>query len=117
MLGVLAVVVSVMAGGLTIVSAVHASLQARTAADLSALAAEAVLLRGGGPPCAAAARVATANGAVATSCSATGDTVTVSVHVVTGASRQLGFGPARARSKAGPSAIGGSVSLENGGIR
>lgn len=116
MIGVLAVIVSVMAGGLAVVSAVHASLQARTAADLSALAAQSVQLRGDGPTCAAAVRVASANGADVTSCVPTGVTVTISVTVSTGATRRLGLGPARARSKAGPPRIEGSVAHKSGGI-
>lgn len=103
MLGVLAVIVAVLGGGLAVVSAVHASLHARTAADLAALAAESVLLAGTGSPCASAAHVASANGAEVTSCVPDGDTVTVSVTVSTGATRRLGLGPASARSRSGPS--------------
>lgn len=121
MLGVLAVIVAVLTGGLALVSAVQASLQARTAADLSALAAESALLRGTGAPCASAARVASANGADLASCTPTGDTVTISVTLSTGATRRLGLGPARARSRSGPSSVDpavdpGSVGRESRGV-
>lgn len=105
MVGVIAVVLSVLGGGLALVSAVQASMRARTAADMAALAAESALLNGGGDPCAAAARVASAGGATLRVCRPTGDSVTVAVAVVTAATSRLGLGPASARSRAGPSVV------------
>ncbi|NYJ73411.1 Rv3654c family TadE-like protein [Allobranchiibius huperziae] len=104
MVGVIAVVLCVLGGGLALVSAVQASMRARTAADMAALAGESALLKGGVDPCAAAARVASAGGATLRTCTPTGDSVTVDVTVVTGATARLGLGAATARSRAGYSA-------------
>ena len=110
--GVIAVVLSVLGGGLALVSAVHASMRARTAADMAALAAESALLQGGRDPCAAAARVASAGGATLRMCTPSGDTMTVGVTVKTGATQRLGA--ATARSRAGPSAlpVGGGIAQQ-----
>lgn len=78
---------------------------AQGAADLSALAA-AVAVGRGDDPCAAAAGIATANGATVTSCSMQGREARV--HVVVAGPRWLGqAGDLSAEARAGP---GGSAS-------
>lgn len=72
MLGIVCALLTLTLSGLDLCSAVVASHRARAAVDLSALAGAGVLLQGGraGHACAAAARVAAANGARITRCSA-----------------------------------------------
>lgn len=103
MVAVIVVILLVLGGGLALVSAVQASLRARTAADMAALAADSALLRRTGDPCSVARRVAGAGGARLDACLPGGDTVTVSVVVQTAATARLHLGGARARSRAGPS--------------
>jgi len=101
MLAVIALVLLLTISGLTLASAVLASHRARTAADLAALAAAGMLIRGDPPgaACERAARVATANHGQVQSCTAAGDEVTVRVAVAAGVQ---GLGVATARSRAGP---------------
>ncbi len=109
MVGLISVLLVVLGGASVLVAAVHASTRARTAADLAALAADAHLLDGSGGECAAAYRVAGAGGGRLVACVLAGDTVTVTVELGSGALRSVGLGPARARSRAGPSAPRGAA--------
>ncbi len=104
--GVISVILLVMAGGLVVVSAVHASMRARIAADQGALAGATALLSGGGDPCGSVDRMVTANGARLVSCLTAGDTVTVDVAVSSAVVTKWGLGAAHARSRAGPEAAG-----------
>lgn len=98
--GLIAVVLTVMAGGLLLARAVQASARAAAAADQAAVAGARVLQGGTEPAaCAAAARVAGLNGAAITTCSAEADTLVVRLSVPSGVS---GFGPAYAVARAGP---------------
>lgn len=109
LVGVMGVILLLMSGGLVVVSAVHASTRARIAADQAALAGAAVLLRGEGDACDVAAKLARANRAALTGCSTKGFTVTIDVAVSSAMTSRLGFGPAYARSRAGPDV--GSVAV------
>ena len=102
MLAVIVAVLTLTASGLLLSSAVLASHRARSAADLAALAAAGVLLKGEAPPraCQAAARVVAANAGQLQRCVAVGEEVQISVAVRAGA---RGLGVATARSRAGPS--------------
>lgn len=99
--GLIGVVLVLTVGALAMASAVVASHHARTAADLGALAG-ATALRGGASrnqACAAAASVATANGAVLQECAIRDGR---SLLVVTERRSALWPAPATARSSAGP---------------
>jgi secretion/DNA translocation related TadE-like protein len=106
MLGVIAAVLMLTVSGLLLASAVLASHRARTAADLAALAAAGVLLRGDPPAaaCQSAAQVATANHGQMQRCVADGTEVRLSIAVPAGIQ---GLGVATARSRAGPGPSGG----------
>lgn len=101
MLGVIAVVLTLTASGLLLASAVLASHRARAAADLAALAAAGVLIRGepAAVACEFAARVASANYGTVQHCLASGTEVQLTVTVTSGIE---GLGVATARSRAGP---------------
>jgi len=105
MLGVIASVLILTISGLLLASAVLASHQARAAADLGALAAAGVLLRGGSAiaACESAARVAALNHGLVQQCTASGTEVRLRVGVIAGVK---GVGVASARSRAGPGATG-----------
>lgn len=105
MLAVIAVVLMVTVSGLMLASAVLASHRARAAADLAALAAAGVLIRGEPPvvACQWAARVASANHAEVRGCTAAGAEVRLSVAVP---ANVKGLGVATARSRAGPGPVG-----------
>ncbi|MEJ5914056.1 Rv3654c family TadE-like protein [Pseudokineococcus sp. 1T1Z-3] len=99
----LAMAALVMASAVAVLGqAVVARHRAVAAADLAALAAADVLLgRTAGEPCAAAGRVAAAGGALVVGCRPTGQEVVVEVAVpVDGL--LAGLGPARAAARAGP---------------
>ena len=101
---ILAVIGSVLLltiSGLVLASAVLASHRARSAADLAALAAAGVLMRGepAGAACAAGAQVAAVNDALLQQCIASATEVRLSVVVPAGVK---GVGVATARSRAGP---------------
>lgn len=104
MLGVIAVVLMVTVSGLILASAVLASHRARAAADLAALAAAGVLIRGepSAAACQCAARVASANHAEVRSCTTLGTEVRLRVAVPAGVK---GLGVATARSRAGPGPV------------
>lgn len=106
--GVIAVILLVMAGGLVVVSAVHASMRARIAADQGALAGATALLSGGGDTCGNAERMVSANGARLVTCVISSDTVTINVVVSSSIVTKWGLGAAHARSRAGPQAAGRS---------
>ena len=101
MLGVIAAVLTLMVSGLLLAGAVLASHRARAAADLAALAAAGVLMRGhpAGLACESAAQVAAANHGRLQQCIASGTEVRLSVAVPAGV---RGLGVATARSRAGP---------------
>ncbi len=101
-LGVSLALLSLLIGALALGSAVIASQRARAAADASALAGAARLLQGAPQEtsCAAAARVADANGAGLTGCRTTPADVTVTVEVPASV---RGLGTARAVARAGAS--------------
>ena len=103
MLAVIASVLVLTISGLMLASAVLASHRARAAADLGALAAAGVLIRGGPAiaACASAAQVAAKNHGLVQECIASGTEVQLRVAVVAGVT---GVGVATARSRAGPSA-------------
>jgi secretion/DNA translocation related TadE-like protein len=100
MLGVIAAVLLLTVSGLLLASAVAASHRARAAADLAALAAAGVLLRGeqGAAACKCAAQVALVNHGRMTTCIASGTEVRVTVAVPASVK---GLGVATARSRAG----------------
>ena len=106
MLGVIAAVVMLTISGLLLASAVLASHRARAAADLAALAAAGVLMRGepASAACESAAQVAGANHGWVRQCIASGTEVRLSVAVPAGVK---GLGVAMARSRAGPGHRGG----------
>lgn len=101
MLGVIAAVLMLTISGLLLASAVLASHRARAAADLAALAAAGVLMRGEPAPaaCESAARVAALNHGRMEQCIASGTEVQLSVAVIASVK---GVGVASARSRAGP---------------
>lgn len=105
MLGVIATVLTLTISGLLLASAVLASHRARAAADLGALAAAGVLLRGGPVTvaCDSAARVVSRNHGHVQQCVASGTEVRLWVAVRAGVK---GVGVASARSRAGPGASG-----------
>lgn len=101
MLGVIAAVLTMTVSGLLLASAVLASHRARAAADLAALAAAGLLIRGeaAGAACESAAQVAAANHGRLQQCLASGTEVRLVVVVTAGVT---GLGVATARSRAGP---------------
>ena len=102
MAGVLGLLVSLVVGVLAVVSAVVASHRAQAAADLAALAAASVLVRGEpwAAACSAASTVAGSNGGVVARCDPGADlSVQVVVEVPSSVAR---VGVATARSRAGP---------------
>lgn len=102
MLGIVCALLTLTLSGLDLCSAVVASHRARAAVDLSALAGAGVLMHGGraGHACAAAARVAAANGARITRCSShAGRSLVVAVVVQP---MVPGIGDAVASARAGP---------------
>lgn len=105
MLGVIAVVLMVTVSALMLASAALASHRARAAADLGALAAAGVLIRGepSVAACQLADRVASANHGQLQSCATLGTEVRLSVAVSAGVK---GLGVATARSRAGPGPVG-----------
>ena len=106
MLGVIASVLMLTISGLLLASAVLASHRARAAADLAALAAAGVLMRGEPAlaACQSAAQVAEANHGRVQRCIASGTEVRLSVAVPAGVK---GVGVATARARAGPGPSGG----------
>nr|WP_303771896.1 Rv3654c family TadE-like protein [Actinomyces oris] len=101
-LGVITVLLVAALGITGLIQAQSATGRARAAADLAAISGATVLssVIAPGDPCAMAGRVAAANGASVSSCSVTGEDVTVSVVVPTtilGRPRQ-----ATAQARAGP---------------
>lgn len=109
MLGVIAVVLTLTVSGLLLASTVLASHRARAAADLAALAAAGVLMRGepASFACESAAQVAAANHGRVQQCIASGTEVRLSVAVPAGL---RGLGMATARSRAGPGPSPGHTS-------
>lgn len=106
-LGLIAVMLSLMIGGLAVLSAVRAAHVARSSADLAALAGatEYQETRVRGAACAEARRIARRHGSRQVSCSVTSGgvvTVTTSVPIT---HRLAGVGPdhAEGRARAGPS--------------
>lgn len=101
MLAVIAAVMTLTVSGLLLASAVLASHRARTAADLAALAAAGVLMKGepAFAACELAVRVAAVNHGRVYQCLALGTEVQLSVAVP---SAVTGLGVATARSRAGP---------------
>ena len=101
MLGVIASVLALTISGLLLASAVLASHRARAAADLGALAAASVLLRGGPvtTACESAAHIASLNHGHVQECIASGTEVRLWVAVTAGVK---GVGVASASSRAGP---------------
>lgn len=101
MLAVIAVVLMVTVSGLMLASAALASHRARAAADLGALAAAGVLVRGeaSAAACQCAARLTSANHGELRSCTTLGSEVRLSVAV---RASVKGLGVAIARSRAGP---------------
>lgn len=106
MLGVIAATLVLTVSGLMLASAVLASHRARASADIAALAAAGVLMRGGPPgkACESAAQVAAANYGRLLQCIASGSEVRLRVAVPAGL---RGVGIATARSRAGPGSDGG----------
>ena len=106
LLGVIGAVLVVTISGLLLASAVLASHRARAAADLAALAAAGVLMRGepASAACSLAAQVAAANHAQVLQCVASGSEVRLVAAVPAGVK---GVGVATARSRAGPAGPGG----------
>lgn len=106
MLGVIAAMLMLTISGLLLASAVLASHRARAAADLAALAAAGVLMRGesASAACQSAAEVAAANHGRVQRCIASGTEVRLTVAVQAGVK---GVGVATARSRAGPGPTGG----------
>ena len=101
-LGVISVLLAAALGITGLIQAQSDTGRARAAADLAAISGATVLssVIAPGDPCAMAGRVAAANGASVSSCSVTGEDVTVSVVVPTtilGRPRQ-----ATAQARAGP---------------
>lgn len=108
MLGVIASVLMLTITGLMLASAVLASHRARAAADLGALAAAGVLMRGAPATaaCQSAAEVAAKNQGLVQECITSGTEVRLKVSVVAGVT---GVGVATARSRAGPGLSRGSA--------
>lgn len=100
MAGLAGALVTLALGALLVVQAVHASVRAARAADLAALAAAGGQAGGGAGGCSAGQQVAQRNGARVLECVTEGAAVTVLVEVDSGLPQA--FGPARARSRAGP---------------
>jgi secretion/DNA translocation related TadE-like protein len=102
-LGLVAVAVLLAGAGAVLAQVGAAASRAGSAADLAALAAADVLLgRAAGEPCAVARRVAQANGAALTGCSPAADgSVVVHVEVLPGGAAAA-VGSARAGARAGP---------------
>lgn len=99
-LGVIAVLILLLGGALTVARVVRSASQAAAAADMAALAGARVLQTNSqSAACTQAARVAVENGGLLTSCVAQGPDLTVAVAVVSGVP---GAGPAVARARAGP---------------
>lgn len=98
---VIASVLILTISGLLLASAVLASHRARAAADLGALVAAGVLLRGESAfaACGSATRIAALNHGLVQQCIVSGSEVRLSVAVLTGVN---GLGVASARSRAGP---------------
>ena len=103
MLAVIATVLVLTVSGLLLASAVLASHRARSAADLAALAAAGMLMRGepATAACESAARVAAANHGRVQRCIVSGQEVRLTVAVAAGVES---LGVAEARSRAGPGA-------------
>jgi secretion/DNA translocation related TadE-like protein len=97
-------VVGFLAGaGVAVGSVAMAKERARTAADLSALAGAAVLVRDEGDPCARAHAIAVANGGLLSRCAVDGRDLRVWITVrLPGALTGFGLGNASARARAGP---------------
>ena len=106
MLSVILALLIVTVSGLLLASAVLASHRARAAADLAALAAAGVLMRGERviTACELAARVAAANHGRVQQCVASGTEVRLSVAVPAGI---RGLGIATATARAGPDSHAG----------
>lgn len=106
MIAVIVVVLTLTVSGLMLASAALASHRARAAADLAALAAAGVLMRGEPPAaaCRLAGRVAAANQGSMQLCTVVGTEVSLSLAVPTG---WKGLGVATARSRAGPARVDG----------
>jgi secretion/DNA translocation related TadE-like protein len=83
--------------------------QARTAADLGALAGAAYAVRGGAAACARAAEIVRANGATVTACRLDGLDLLLDVTAVTGA------GAAEATARAGPVRVAADSGVGVGG--
>lgn len=100
--GVIAVLILLLGGALTVARVVRASGQAAAAADMAALAGARVLQASSAvSACAEARRSVTDNGAVLVSCTAQGQNLLVQVSVATGVP---GAGKALAKARAGPTA-------------
>ena len=102
--GASGVVVSLCAAALVVTGVVRDVHQAGSAADLAVLAAAAPMVVGAAPDCAAARRVAAANGATLTSCQGQGGAavvVSVSITRRTGAGWLRGPAVAVGRARAG----------------
>jgi secretion/DNA translocation related TadE-like protein len=101
--GVVGVLLAMVVGALMVISAVVASHQARSAADLAALGAAAVLVRGepAVAACSTAGAVASRNGAALATCQTDPD-LSVEIEVRVPATMPH-VGVASARSRAGPS--------------
>lgn len=98
--GVIAVLILVLGGALTVARVVRSASQAAAASDMAALAGARILQTSSGfAACAEAARSVSGNGAVLVSCVAEGQSLAVQVSVATGVP---GAGPAQARARAGP---------------
>lgn len=102
----MAVLLAVTVGGLSVGSAVIARHRAQAAADLASLAAAGRLADGADAACAEASMVARAMNTAVTRCGVEqlDVVVTVDAMVVLG---RLGIGPARAAARAGPGEAGG----------
>lgn len=99
-LGVIAVLILLLGGALTVARVVRSAGQAAAAADMAALAGARLLQTSSAAvACAEAARSANGNEAVLVSCVAQGQDLLVQVSVTTGLP---GTGPAVARARAGP---------------
>lgn len=120
MAGVIAVVVLLTSGVLLVCAAITASTQARTAADLAALAAAADQVAGAAPQqvCDTARRVSELNRARLVSCRPTADGVEVVVGVEARpvSAARLIARPAHARARAGPDPSGAVVAAPSGTI-
>lgn len=98
--GVIAVLILVLGGALTVARVVRAAGQAAAAADMAALAGARVLqTNSSSEACSEAARSVSGNGAVLVSCVTQGQSLAVQVSVATGVP---GAGLAVGRARAGP---------------